>query len=983
MPSHPRSLGPRAARLARRVRPCLIQLEPRVVPSVPGIAGITLDATGDVFVSYDSAPDSPTPQESIEEFDSSGNLTNTTVIGTPGPSAAPGALATVGPSAALPSIAGASDDSAPILELQPNGQLFVFYPESGVSSQYDNLASYTPNALKVYDVQTGASVNLSSQISLTDATFGDFGVYQNSLVVATESNNWDFVMRLTYGSSGGVATVLVASPVSDRHPASPQGVAVDSTGMVLTTLPYAPAPSGTTIDAPVGFNLFYDTGSTPAPFVATLGLTSVPDIESSGIAVDQQNNFLVAESTTSLYAGGPGVVHINSALTALVAVPNTDAKAILSAIAYQKVAGTDTLAFIDSNSDPTDPDSETYTVRTELPLFSGQISPETLRHAYGVDQIRFAAPGGAAVLGDGSGQTIAIVEAGIDPTLGADLNTFDEFFGISPPPSFTVVDQTGATQNNETVGEAALDVEWAHAIAPGASIVVYDAAPSFQDLMVAMQQASELPGVSVVSLSYSEPESFLNAAYERALDVDFTTPGVTFLASSGDYGIYGNGGSAVAANYPAASPDVVSVGGTAIVIDSSTGAYPGTGPSSEVAWGEGTNSGTAGGGGGGLSAFEPEPEWQSATVPASIDPSGARALPDVAMDSGAAQEYDVFTSTLSADPKTASGSAVGWLGDAGTSAAAPIWAGLIAIADQGRALAGGTPLTGCSQTLPALYSLPAVDFHDITIGNNGDPAGPGYDLATGLGTPVANLLIPDLAAYEIPSKLAIKIEPPASAMVGTTFGLTVEVNDRFGNPATGGTVTVALGNNPGNATLGGTLTEPVENGVANFSNLTLSQSGAGYTLTVTDRGIAGGEATTSPMNVRAQVIVIGERPVFRRKLNERRKPTGKAVLTGFTLDFSMPLSGPSVLDPENYALDTVALKKGKKHPNRVLHPIKSFTVTYTPTTNSVTLVLAATQSFPTGGQITVLSGVTADSGSLLTGITVFKITPGGKKLEPS
>ena len=307
-------------------------------------------------------------------------------------------------------------------------------------------------------------------------------------------------------------------------------------------------------------------------------MTSVPDIESGGIAVDRQNNFLVAESATSLYAGRPGVVHINSALTAFVAVPDGDAKAILSAIAYQDVAGTDSLALVDSNSDPTDPDSETYAVRIELPLFSDQISPETLRHAYGVDQIGFAAPGGATILGDGSGQTIAIVESGIDPTLGADLNTYDEFFGIPPPPSFTVVDQTGATQNIETVGEAALDVEWAHAIAPGASIVVYDAGPSFQDLMVAMQQASERPGVSVVSLSYGEPESFLNAAYERALDSDFTAPGVTFLAASGDYGIYGNGGTAVAANYPAASPDVVSVGGTAIVVDSSTGDYPGPAP---------------------------------------------------------------------------------------------------------------------------------------------------------------------------------------------------------------------------------------------------------------------------------------------------------------------------------------------------------------------------------------------------------------------
>ena len=76
----------------------------------------------------------------------------------------------------------------------------------------------------------------------------------------------------------------------------------------------------------------------------------------------------------------------------------------------------------------------------------------------------------------------------------------------------------------------------------------------------------------------------------------------------------------------------------------------------------------------------------------------------------------------------------------GTSLAAPAWAALIAIADQGRVAVGGTTLDGATQTLPALYSLPSTDFHDITTGSNGTfSAGPGYDYATGLGTPVANL----------------------------------------------------------------------------------------------------------------------------------------------------------------------------------------------------------------------------------------------------
>ena len=120
---------------------------------------------------------------------------------------------------------------------------------------------------------------------------------------------------------------------------------------------------------------------------------------------------------------------------------------------------------------------------------------------------------------------------------------------------------------------------------------------------------------------------------QSQLDSNFTTPGVTFLAASGDSGAYGNGGYQVAVNYPAASPNVVSVGGTSIVIDSA-GDYPGTGPTGEIGWGDGTNSGSNGGSGGGLSTVESEPAWQTSVVSTSIDSSRARAVPDVAMDSG-------------------------------------------------------------------------------------------------------------------------------------------------------------------------------------------------------------------------------------------------------------------------------------------------------------------------------------------------------------
>ena len=171
-------------------------------------------------------------------------------------------------------------------------------------------------------------------------------------------------------------------------------------------------------------------------------------------------------------------------------------------------------------------------------------------------------------------------------------------------------------------------------------------------------------------------------------------------------------------------------------------------------------------------------------------------------------------------------------------------------------------------------------------------------------------------------------------------------------------------------------------------------TGSGQTLMVsftpTDDTDFKTVTSSVPINVLPQstptpthAMVIGEQPVFQRKLKKNGKPAGKAVLTGFTLDFNMSLSAAAVSNPGNYELDTVTIKKVKKSLDRVLHPIKSFTVTYTPASDSVTLKLAGTQSFPTGGQITVLPGVTSDSGSVLIGTTVFTITPGGKKIEPS
>ncbi len=164
MPSRSSTPSARRGRHRRQLCPCVVHLEPRVVPSLtfPGIAGITFDTSGDIFVRYDSTNEYSGQQQSVAEVGANGYLISADVFGTNGSSALPGALTTIGSSASLPNI----DSTGDILELQPNGQLFVFDPVGGGSSQYDNLANDTANASKVYDVQTGTSVNLSSQISL-------------------------------------------------------------------------------------------------------------------------------------------------------------------------------------------------------------------------------------------------------------------------------------------------------------------------------------------------------------------------------------------------------------------------------------------------------------------------------------------------------------------------------------------------------------------------------------------------------------------------------------------------------------------------------------------------------------------------------------------------------------------------------------------------------------------------------------------------
>ena len=181
---------------------------------------------------------------------------------------------------------------------------------------------------------------------------------------------------------------------------------------------------------------------------------------------------------------------------------------------------------------------------------------------------------------------------------------------------------------------------------------------------------------------------------------------------------------------------MLSVGGTSLSIDSA-GNYIG-----EVGW-----SNSNGATGGGPSAIEPEPGFQEG-----VQSTGARGTPDVALDADPNTGVYVYDSYYYG----------GWLQVGGTSLAAPVWAGLISIANQGRA---ANKLNTLSNVPADLYSLPASDFHDVTSGNNGYAAGPGYDFVTGLGTPKANVLVPALASATLP---ASTLESPVVHTAATT-----------------------------------------------------------------------------------------------------------------------------------------------------------------------------------------------------------------------
>ena len=330
----------------------------------------------------------------------------------------------------------------------------------------------------------------------------------------------------------------------------------------------------------------------------------------------------------------------------------------------------------------------------------------------------------------GAGETIAIVDAYNDPNIVSDLATADVYASIPAPPSFTIINQNGATSplpsgNTGWGVEISLDVEWAHSIAPAANLLLVEAnSNSLADLLKAVDTAASYPGVAVVSMSWGSSEFSSESSY----DSNFTTPaghtGVTFVASSGD-----SGG---VVEWPAASPNVLSVGGTTLSVNSDNTWK------SETAWS---------GSGGGVSRYEPSPSYQSGMG------YSRRTTPDVSYDANPNTGFYIYDTYGYG----------GVMGVGGTSAGAPQWAALVAIADE----MAGQNLDGASQTLPAIYNTAhnaySSNFHDITSGTAGrNRAGTGFDLVTGWGSPIADSIVPAIAS-DPPASDPVTPPPPTTS----------------------------------------------------------------------------------------------------------------------------------------------------------------------------------------------------------------------------
>ena len=375
---------------------------------------------------------------------------------------------------------------------------------------------------------------------------------------------------------------------------------------------------------------------------------------------------------------------------------------------------------------------------------------------------------------DGKGETIVIVDSYGSPTIESDLNVFDKAFGLPAPPSFTVIQPAGvvppyvANDNREGwAGETTLDVEYSHVMAPDASILLVETPTSenegtsgFPQIETAEKYVIDHHLGGVISQSFSATEQTFPTAQSlfnlRGAYTDAAQKGVTVLAAAGDSGaadVQNNGSTYYlhpVTSWPDSDPLVTGIGGTQLHLNSA-----GTKTAPDTVWNDTYNKATqefifgdAGpnplAGGGGKSIIFSRPAFQDGAASVVGDQRG---VPDISMSGACDGAVDVYQGFPGQ---------VGWFPTCGTSEATPLFAGVVALADQ----VAGHPIGNINSALYAMSAEGAPGIVDVTSGNNtvafpqggkvntvtGFSALKGYDLASGVGTVNAALFVPELAA---------------------------------------------------------------------------------------------------------------------------------------------------------------------------------------------------------------------------------------------
>jgi subtilase family serine protease len=389
-----------------------------------------------------------------------------------------------------------------------------------------------------------------------------------------------------------------------------------------------------------------------------------------------------------------------------------------------------------SSAQPTNDWSAHSMLRVHRAATSGPtgLSPAQIRAAYNLPST-------------GGTGTIAIIDAYDDPTVQNDLYVFSQQFGLPLPDSTNFEKHMMASRISTNGGwalEISLDVQWAHAIAPNAKILLVEAkSASLTDLLAAVDYARKRSDVVAISMSWGASEFSSESAYDSYFTSSY---GATFFASSGD-----NGKGVI---WPSVSPNVVAVGGTTLT-------FSGDSLVSETAWS---------GSGGGVSKYEAEPSYQ--TTYGVSGTNGKRAVPDVSYDADPYSGVSVYDSTPY-------GGAKGWWQVGGTSAGAPQWAAIQSL---------GLSVSNSNLYQDALASCPSY-FRDIISGSNGYSAGPGYDLVTGLGSPLttsyAPVTTPDFSISASPSSITANrgASPTSTITVTSLSGFSDVVNLATSVPA--------------------------------------------------------------------------------------------------------------------------------------------------------------------------------------------------------